>query len=178
MRDFLFQRHTHPQRSVITSTIDFCLDANRAGPRSVALFKTPKSPCQPPTTSATGGGRVGRCRRAMACRRSTVQSYPPGSIQGPAEAKWGYTTVNVADWNGDGLPDVLFNSILGSVSWLENIGTRQAPKFRQPQSIEVQWNDPQPALAWGWRKPQGKSLLTQWRTTHSFIGKTCKFNSL
>jgi len=25
-----------------------------------------------------------------------------GSIQGPAEAKWGYTTLSVADWDGDG----------------------------------------------------------------------------
>ena len=31
--------------------------------------------------------------------------------------------------------------------------------------IEVEWDGPQPALAWGWMKPQGKALLTQWRTT-------------
>jgi hypothetical protein len=29
----------------------------------------------------------------------------------------------------------------------------------------VEWNGPQPALAWGWMRPEGKALLTQWRTT-------------
>ncbi|MCB1236766.1 MAG: exo-alpha-sialidase [Verrucomicrobiae bacterium] len=41
-----------------------------------------------------------------------------GSIQGPCEAKWGYTTLSVADWNGDGFPDVLLNSILGVPQFL------------------------------------------------------------
>ena len=31
-----------------------------------------------------------------------IQAGDNGSIQGPAEAKWGYTTVAVADWDGDG----------------------------------------------------------------------------
>ena len=88
-----------------------------------------------------------------------------GSIQGPAEAKWGYTTLSVADWDGDGLPDLIVNSILGKVVWYRNIGTRQAPKLAAAQPIEVEWQGEQPALAWGWMKPQGKALLTQWRTT-------------
>ena len=88
-----------------------------------------------------------------------------GSIQGPAEAKWGYTTQSVADWDGDGLPDLLVNSILGEVVWYRNIGTRQAPRLSAAQPLEVEWNGAQPALAWGWKKPQGKALLTQWRTT-------------
>jgi hypothetical protein len=29
----------------------------------------------------------------------------------------------------------------------------------------VEWNGPQPQLAWGWLKPEGPGLLTQWRTT-------------
>jgi hypothetical protein len=94
-----------------------------------------------------------------------VMAGPSGSIQGPAEAKWGYTTFSVADWDGDGLPDIVLNSILGEVVWLRNIGTRTAPKLAAPQPIEVEWDGPQPVLAWGWRKPKGKALLTQWRTT-------------
>lgn len=103
-----------------------------------------------------------------------IMAGPDGSIQGPAEAKWGYTTLVVGDWNGDGLPDIIFNSILGNVQWLENQGPRKAPRFKPAQSVEVEWEDGlQPALAWGWRKPQGKALLTQWRTTpvvHDFNG--------
>jgi predicted neuraminidase len=88
-----------------------------------------------------------------------------GSIQGPAEAKWGYTTQSVADWDGDGLPDLLVNSILGKVVWYRNTGTRKEPKLAAAAPVEVEWQGAQPALAWGWMKPQGKALLTQWRTT-------------
>jgi hypothetical protein len=94
-----------------------------------------------------------------------LQAGPNGSIQGPCEAKWGYTTQTVADWDGDGLPDLIVNSILGKVHWYRNVGTRQAPKLAAAQPIEAEWNGPQPALTWGWMKPEGKSLLTQWRTT-------------
>ena len=90
---------------------------------------------------------------------------PNGSIQGPAEAKWGYTTLSVADWDGDGLPDLIVNSILGKVVWFKNIGTRTEPKLAVAQPIEVEWDGAQPALAWGWMRPEGKALLTQWRTT-------------
>ncbi len=98
-----------------------------------------------------------------------VQAGANGSIQGPAEAKWGYTTLSIADWNGDGLPDVVLNSILGRVQWLENIGTRTNPKLAPPQPIEVAWHksddQPPPKPAWTWWTPQGNELVTQWRTT-------------
>ncbi len=94
-----------------------------------------------------------------------IMAGPNGSIQGPAECKWGYTTISVADWDGDGLPDILCNSIWGKVVWFRNIGTRKHPKLAAAQPIEVEWKDPQPQLAWGWQRPEGKALLTQWRTT-------------
>ncbi|NOR33097.1 MAG: VCBS repeat-containing protein, partial [Bacteroidales bacterium] len=40
-----------------------------------------------------------------------------GSIQGPAEKKWGYTTLSVADWDHDGLLDIVVNSIHGRIEW-------------------------------------------------------------
>ena len=94
-----------------------------------------------------------------------IMAGPNGSNQGPAEAKWGYTTLNVADWDSDGLPDLILNSILGRVVWLRNIGTRQNPRMSSPQNFEVEWPNEQPKLAWGWLKPNGNALLTQWRTT-------------
>ncbi|MGN6546433.1 MAG: FG-GAP repeat domain-containing protein [Aureliella sp.] len=88
------------------------------------------------------------------------------SIQGPAEAKWGYTTFSVADWDADGLPDIVLNSILGRVQWLKNIGTRTAPRLAAPAAIEVEWPSvPPPKPAWTWWTPAGKELVTQWRTT-------------
>ncbi len=94
-----------------------------------------------------------------------IMAGPNGSIQGPAEAKWGYTTQTVTDWDGDGLPDIVANSILGKVQWYRNVGTRKAPKLAAAQPVEVEWEGPQPSLAWGWMRPEGKALLTQWRTT-------------
>jgi hypothetical protein len=105
------------------------------------------------------------CRLEASGKTFRIMAGPNGSIQGPAEAKWGYTTLNVADWDADGLPDILLNSILGEVVWLRNSGTRTAPRLSSPQPVEVDWDGAQPALAWGWRKPQGRGLLTQWRTT-------------
>ncbi len=94
-----------------------------------------------------------------------ITAGPNGSIQGPAEPKWGYTTLSVADWDGDGLKDVVLNSILGNVFWYKNLGEKGAPKLAQPRAIEVAWEGEPPRLAWGWRKPKGNELLTQWRTT-------------
>lgn len=92
-----------------------------------------------------------------------------GSIQGPCESKWGYATLSVADWDGDGLPDIMANNIMGEVMWWKNIGTRTKPKLDYARRVEVEWDGPQPELAWGWKKPElqknPKDLLTQWRTT-------------
>jgi hypothetical protein len=125
------------------------------------------------------GPRVARPRWARPVHLSAggaafrVMAGPNGSIQGPAEAKWGYTTLHVADWDGDGLLDIVFNSILGRVMWLRNEGTRAAPKLAAPQPVEVEWEGMPPKPAWTWWNPQGKELVTQWRTTpvvHDFTG--------
>ncbi len=49
-----------------------------------------------------------------------------GSIQGPAEAKWGYTCLSVADWDGDGLPDIMANSIWGKPLLFRRPTTRRS----------------------------------------------------
>lgn len=98
-----------------------------------------------------------------------ILAGPNGSIQGPCESKWGYTTVSVADWDGDGLPDVMANSIWGLVRWWRNIGTRTKPAFDFARSVRVAWNGRQPAQPWGWLTPEHlddpSALLIPWRTT-------------
>lgn len=94
-----------------------------------------------------------------------IQAGINGSIQGPAEAKWGYTTLSVADWNHDGLPDLIVNSILGNVIWYENIGTRDNPKLTKAKPIIVEWNGRTPKPMWNWWDPEDNELVTQWRTT-------------
>ena len=86
------------------------------------------------------------------------------SIQGPAEAKWGYTVPYVADWNMDGLPDILYNSITGKIEWLPNIGTRTHPRLGKARAVRVDWQGKPPKPAWTWWNPGPNELVTQWRT--------------
>lgn len=94
-----------------------------------------------------------------------IMAGPNGSIQGPCEAKWGYTTLCVADWDGDGKLDLVVNSIWGIVVWFRNVGTREVPRFEREQLVEVAWPAEPPKPAWTWWKPTPKMLATQWRTT-------------
>jgi hypothetical protein len=94
-----------------------------------------------------------------------IMAGPNGSIQGPAEAKWGYTTLTAADWNNNGLPDLIVNSIWGKVVWYENVGTISHPKLNSAKPVEVEWNRKAPKPEWNWWNPEGKELVTQWRTT-------------
>ncbi len=98
-----------------------------------------------------------------------VQAGANGSIQGPAEAKWGYTVPVVADWDHDGLPDLVLNSILGRVVWHRNAGTRTRPRLEAARPVEVVWDGPPPKPAWTWWDPQGRELATQWRTTPAVL---------
>jgi hypothetical protein len=89
-----------------------------------------------------------------------------GSIQGPAERKWGYTTLTVADWDGDGLKDIVLNSIFGKVEWYKNTGTTGAPKLTKMGGVKVAWEKNKvPKPAWNWWNPEKEELATQWRTT-------------
>ncbi|HOX37687.1 MAG TPA: VCBS repeat-containing protein [Candidatus Brocadiia bacterium] len=97
-------------------------------------------------------------------RTIRIQAGYNGSIQGPAEAKWGYTVVCVADWDHDGLPDVMANSIWGEVIWHRNIGTRKQPALAPALAVEVEWESKPPKPMWNWWNPKGRQLVTQWRT--------------
>ncbi len=102
-----------------------------------------------------------------------ILAGPNGSIQGPAEAKWGYTVLDVADWNDDGLLDIVINSIWGEVLWYENTGTPKTPELAAANPIEVAWEGATPKPPWFWWNPKGKQLVTQWRTSpvvHDFTG--------
>lgn len=81
-----------------------------------------------------------------------------GSIQGPCEAKWGYTTLSVADWDNDDDPDIVFNSIWSQVGVLQNSAGKLTPIDLQSGVLET-------PPKWYWWQTQSNASLTQWRTT-------------
>ncbi|MBN2449943.1 MAG: VCBS repeat-containing protein [Lentisphaeria bacterium] len=46
-----------------------------------------------------------------------IQAGEAGSIQGPNEARWGYLNPTLADWDGDGVLDILTGDIRACLSW-------------------------------------------------------------
>ena len=94
-----------------------------------------------------------------------IQAGYNGSVQGPCEAKWGYTVPSVGDWDGDGLPDIVVNSIWGKVLWYRNVGTRTEPRLAAAQPVRVAWDGRPPKPPWVWWNPVDGELVTQWRTT-------------
>jgi hypothetical protein len=94
---------------------------------------------------------------------------PNGSVQGPAEAKWGYSILSVADWDGDGLPDIMTNGIWGKVVWYKNVGSRKAPKLAAGQPVELAPGVKPQKPAWNWWNPKGRELVSQWRTTPQMV---------
>lgn len=81
-----------------------------------------------------------------------------GSIQGPAEAKWGYTCLSAADWNGDGRDDLVVNSI-----WPRLTLVARTEKGLTEQPLPFWTKESAPSFYW-W-KTLAENLQTQWRTT-------------
>ncbi len=88
-----------------------------------------------------------------------------GSIQGPAEAKWGYTVPWAADWDGDGYKDIMLNSIWGKILWYRNPGDNGSLNLDAAEAVRVRWAGDSPKPEWRWWKPGEDEWSTQWRST-------------
>jgi hypothetical protein len=87
-----------------------------------------------------------------------------GSVQGPAEAMWGYTCPTLYDWNGDGLLDVVLNSVLGDYMLLLQQPSNGSPEFSEPKlmscdglQLHLVWRS-QPAIT-DWGKKDGRTCM-------------------
>lgn len=70
-----------------------------------------------------------------------VQPGYKEDIQGPGEARWGYTSPNVIDWDGDGLLDILTGDSRGKFMVYLNIGTKTNPKLDREHTLYVDGMD-------------------------------------
>ena len=85
-----------------------------------------------------------------------------GSIQGPAEAMWGYTCPTLFDWNGDGRLDVILNSVLGDYMAILQQPSEGSPTFHEPKLMYC--DGLQLHLAW-----RSQPAITDWGTA----GRAC-----
>lgn len=83
----------------------------------------------------------------------------------PPDARWGYVAIDVADWDQDGLLDILANDHNGNVVWFENVGEAKAPKLAAARPIEVQWDGEPLRPAWVPGEAKDNELLAPWRTS-------------
>lgn len=68
-------------------------------------------------------------------REIHVQPGYKADIQGPGEARWGYISPNVFDWNDDGLPDILASDSTSRHYVYLNEGTKQSPKLGHEHAL-------------------------------------------
>lgn len=87
-----------------------------------------------------------------------------GSVQGPAEAMWGYTCPTLYDWNGDGRLDVILNSVMGDYLVLLQEQSTGTPSFAAPKlmhcdglQLHLVWRS-QPAIT-DWGKADGRLCM-------------------
>ncbi|HNY41466.1 MAG TPA: VCBS repeat-containing protein, partial [Bryobacteraceae bacterium] len=110
-----------------------------------------RQPALAPGVALTAGGR-----------EIHIQPGYKGDIQGPGEARWGYVSPNVFDWNGDGLPDILASDSTARHYVYLNTGTRRAPKLAHDQTIYLDGLD----LHGTWRVRPG---IAKWGNRVAYI---------
>jgi hypothetical protein len=94
----------------------------------------------------------------------TVRAGPHGSVQGSQENDWSYANVEIADYDGDGLPDLVICGIEGRPYVYKNLGPRERPRFTLMPRIRVDWAGTAPVYPAGLRfKPDPDELITAQR---------------
>ncbi len=89
-----------------------------------------------------------------------ILAYNSGSIQGPDEAKYGYTMPTVADWDEDGDLDLLLSDIKGEHHFFKNTGTKNQPVLAQAELLKVAWTEKPPKPEFNWWQPESTQLVT------------------
>lgn len=82
-----------------------------------------------------------------------IRVGPPGSIQGPAEVKFGYICPTVADWDGDGRPDLLAITADGRHLFFRCARMGDPPEFESPRPLIF----------------EGRPLRTVWRVRPAVV---------
>lgn len=91
-----------------------------------------------------------------------AKSGPNGSIQGPGEANFGYTSPVAADWNGDGRMDLIVSDAWGKYTYYQHgagVHLEEGVPVRTADGADLDAHKP----PWVWWTPGHNELVTQWR---------------
>jgi hypothetical protein len=82
--------------------------------------------------------RLGDQEIRRVAKPNPAAGYHWGSSQGPSDGfNGGYSNPVLADWDGDGLLDLLVGDMIGLYDWYPNRGTRNQPKLSYPFRLRV-----------------------------------------
>ncbi|WP_236970859.1 FG-GAP repeat domain-containing protein [Membranihabitans marinus] len=94
-----------------------------------------------------------------------LRIIPTEALPNTEDPHWGYTTLDVGDWDGDDVPDLLVNEHNGNIVFVKNNGSRSQADLVAPVPIEVEWEGQPQKPAWTPGVSQGNELLAPWRTS-------------
>jgi hypothetical protein len=98
-----------------------------------------------------------------------LRAGPDGSVQGDQESDWGYLNPEVADFDQDGLKDLIVSGVRGDHWFFKNIGSAKNPILDAGRLIEVEWQGKTPYPQNLRYKPKGKELITVHRCRPAVI---------
>jgi hypothetical protein len=88
-----------------------------------------------------------------------VAAGPSGSLQGPSEFKFGYTSPAAGRWFGGERPDLVMSDIFGRYLAFRNLGG-EPPQFEAPRELQFEGRP----LRTVWRV---RPAITDWAATHA-----------
>ena len=95
----------------------------------------------------------------------TVRAGPKGSFQGRGENDWFYSNPQVADFDGDGLNDLIVGGVEGRFYIYRNLGPKNSPTLTFVGTVKIDWEGKEPKLPDGLRyTPQKNELVSVHRT--------------
>ena len=104
---------------------------------------------------------------ADTCRRQRDNSDPSGPERLHPRSLRGQVGIydhRCRRLDGDGLFDIIANSIWGRIVWYRNIGAPGKPALEAAKPVRIEWGPVPEKPSWNWWDPGLSEMASQWRT--------------